>query len=72
MTGGVLALALVAHLTARVQRTSTGPRFPGSLGDPLGDHSAGDADDHEHVGERTHERFIVDMQRFMGRIANGR
>jgi fluoroacetyl-CoA thioesterase len=26
-------------------------------------------DDHERVGEGTHERFIVDMQRFMGRIA---
>lgn len=26
-------------------------------------------DDHDHVGEGTHERFIVDMQRFMGRIA---
>ena len=24
-------------------------------------------DDHEPVGEGTHERFIVDMQRFMGR-----
>jgi hypothetical protein len=42
VTGGVLALALVAHLTARVQRKSTGPRFPGSLGDPPGDRSAGD------------------------------
>jgi fluoroacetyl-CoA thioesterase len=27
-------------------------------------------DEHEHVGEGTHERFIVDMQRFMGRIAS--
>jgi predicted thioesterase len=26
-------------------------------------------DDHERVGEGTHERFIVDMRRFMGRIA---
>jgi fluoroacetyl-CoA thioesterase len=26
-------------------------------------------DDHEHGGEGTHERFVVDMQRFMGRIA---
>jgi predicted thioesterase len=26
-------------------------------------------DDHERVGERTHERFIADMQRFMDRIA---
>ena len=25
-------------------------------------------DDHERVGEGTHERFIVDMKRFMGRI----
>jgi fluoroacetyl-CoA thioesterase len=29
-----------------------------------------EADDElEHVGEGTHERFVVDMQRFMGRIA---
>ena len=28
-------------------------------------------DEQEHVGEGTHERFIVDMQRFMGRIAGG-
>jgi fluoroacetyl-CoA thioesterase len=26
-------------------------------------------DEREHVGEGTHERFVVDMQRFMGRIA---
>jgi fluoroacetyl-CoA thioesterase len=26
-------------------------------------------DDHERVGEGTHEHFVVDMQRFMGRIA---
>ena len=26
-------------------------------------------DDHERVGEGTHERFVVDMKRFMGRIA---
>lgn len=26
-------------------------------------------DDHERVGKGTHERFVVDMQRFMGRIA---
>ena len=26
-------------------------------------------DEHELVGEGTHERFVVDMQRFMGRIA---
>jgi fluoroacetyl-CoA thioesterase len=26
-------------------------------------------DEHERVGEGTHERFVVDMQRFMGRIA---
>ena len=26
-------------------------------------------DDHERVGEGTHERFVVDMNRFMGRIA---
>ena len=26
-------------------------------------------DDRERVGEGTHERFIVDMERFMGRIA---
>jgi fluoroacetyl-CoA thioesterase len=29
-----------------------------------------EADDElEHVGEGTHERFVVDMKRFMGRIA---
>jgi fluoroacetyl-CoA thioesterase len=26
-------------------------------------------DDYERVGEGRHERFVVDMQRFMGRIA---
>jgi fluoroacetyl-CoA thioesterase len=26
-------------------------------------------DERDHVGEGTHERFFVDMQRFMGRIA---
>jgi fluoroacetyl-CoA thioesterase len=26
-------------------------------------------DEHDHVGEGTHKRFVVDMQRFMGRIA---
>ena len=26
-------------------------------------------DERDHVGEGTHERFVVDMQRFMGRIA---
>jgi fluoroacetyl-CoA thioesterase len=26
-------------------------------------------DEYERVGEGTHERFVVDMQRFMGRIA---
>jgi fluoroacetyl-CoA thioesterase len=26
-------------------------------------------DEHERVGEGTHERFVVDMKRFMGRIA---
>jgi fluoroacetyl-CoA thioesterase len=26
-------------------------------------------DEHERVGEGTHERFVVDMNRFMGRIA---
>jgi fluoroacetyl-CoA thioesterase len=26
-------------------------------------------DEREHVGEGTHERFVVDMQGFMGRIA---
>jgi fluoroacetyl-CoA thioesterase len=26
-------------------------------------------DDYERVGEGSHERFVVDMQRFMGRIA---
>jgi fluoroacetyl-CoA thioesterase len=26
-------------------------------------------DEHEQVGEGTHERFVVDMHRFMGRIA---
>ena len=25
--------------------------------------------DHERVGEGTHGRFVVDVQRFMGRIA---
>jgi hypothetical protein len=25
--------------------------------------------DYERVGEGSHERFVVDMQRFMGRIA---
>jgi predicted thioesterase len=29
-------------------------------------------DEYEHVGEGTHERFIVDMQRFMGRIVHKR
>jgi fluoroacetyl-CoA thioesterase len=29
-------------------------------------------DEHEHVGEGTHERFVVDMKRFMGRIARKR
>jgi predicted thioesterase len=27
------------------------------------------ADDYERVGEGTHERFVVDLDRFMGRIA---
>ena len=27
-------------------------------------------DEHERVGEGTHERFVVDMKRFMGRIAS--
>ena len=37
VTGGVLALALVARLAARTERQSTGPRFPASLGDhPVG------------------------------------
>jgi hypothetical protein len=54
VTGGVLALALVAHLTARVQRRSTGPRFLGSLGDRPGDRSAGDgAGDGGSVGPPT-------------------
>ena len=26
-------------------------------------------DEHERIGEGTHERFVVDMKRFMGRIA---
>jgi fluoroacetyl-CoA thioesterase len=29
-------------------------------------------DEHERVGEGTHERFVVDMKRFMGRIARKR
>jgi predicted thioesterase len=29
-------------------------------------------DEHEHVGEGTHERVVVDMKRFMGRIARKR
>jgi hypothetical protein len=42
VTGGVLALALVAHVAARTRRRSTGPRFPqGSLGDRPGWRSAG-------------------------------
>jgi hypothetical protein len=37
VTGGVLALALVARLAARTERRSTGPRFLASLGDhPVG------------------------------------
>jgi fluoroacetyl-CoA thioesterase len=27
-------------------------------------------DEHERVGEGTHERFVVDMSKFMGRIAS--
>jgi hypothetical protein len=54
VTGGVLALALIAHLTVRVRRRSTSPRFPGSLGDRPGDRSAGDsADDGGSVGPPT-------------------
>jgi predicted thioesterase len=26
-------------------------------------------DEQERIGEGTHERFVVDMQRYMGRIA---
>ena len=54
VTVGVLALALIAHLTARVRRRSTGPRFPGSLGDRPGGRSARDgADDGRSDGPPT-------------------
>jgi hypothetical protein len=54
VTGGVLALALVAHVAARTQRRSTGPQFPGSLGDRLGERTAGaGAGDYASVGPPT-------------------
>ena len=41
VTGGVLVLALVAHVAARTGRRPTGPQFPrGSLGDRPGWRSA--------------------------------
>jgi hypothetical protein len=41
VAGGVLVLALVAHVAARTRRRSTGPRVQGFLGDNLGERSAG-------------------------------